>query len=291
MKSNLVERVELALRNPNHSPWLPELTTELVEAGWQDLYNKVGLSIEAYGTARVIARDAEAPCRIIAWLPVFSGAGSPERMLQVETLDAEFIHSYREVGVRFYSAEEINATNVLARLREAITSLKMIPTLLTTVAALIRSVHVLDPGDDNYDVSFSDPQIPFSIFVSIPQKYSLVNSLRIAEAIVHEAMHLQLTLIEKIVPLVENSSSKYFSPWKREHRTPQGILHSLYVFRVIDKFLELLLLLSGSDREEARYLHERRADIAEEIRQIQMFIDCPDLTPSGYIFVRHLIFN
>lgn len=104
-------------------------------------------------------------------------------------------------------------------------------------------------------------------------------------------MHLQLTFIEKIVPIVMTSTNKYFSPWKREHRVPQGILHALYVFRVIDKFLEILLSLPICTMERASYIHKRRAEIAEEMKQVKTFIDCPDLTPTGYSFVRHLIFN
>jgi HEXXH motif-containing protein len=289
MKSNLIERVEPALRNPNHSPWFPELTTDLVEAGWLNLYNEVGLSPESYGTARVIARDAGAPRRIVAWLPMISGAESPERMLQVETLDAKFTHSYEEAGVRFYSAEKINAANVLERLKEAITVLQSTPTLLATVAALLRSIHVLDPGDDDYDVSFSEPHIPFSIFVSVPQGSSMTNALRVAEAIVHEAMHLQLTLIEQVVPLVRLTTRQHYSPWRGEFRSAQGVLHGLYVFCVIDLLFCVLEALPLRGSNVVDYIKRRRSEIRDQVGLIRPFQDSDDLTETGRTFTRRMM--
>lgn len=288
MTSSLVERIVFALRNSSSSPWLPGLTVELVEAGWQDLYNKALLSPDLYGTARVIARDTGAPRTIISWLPMFSGDDRAQTMLQIETLEPEFAHNYNENGVKFYTAGEIYATNVLPQLREAITILKTFPTLLTTVAALVRSIHLLDSGDDDYDVSFSEPHIPFSIFVSVPQVSNAISALRVAEAFVHEAMHLQLTLIEKIVPLITTTRNKYFSPWRREYRTAQGVMHALYVFRVINEFLGMLPTLSFS-AEAKKYIKGRRAEIDTQIQELQSFQNCPELTTEGAYFIRGLV--
>ena len=189
-------------------------------------------------------------------------------------------------GVRFYTATEIDAENILRpKLREAITCLHPIPSLFATVAALVRSVHVLDPADDEYDVSFSEPDIPFSIFVSVPQE--LLIPLRIAEAIIHEAMHLQLTLIERYVPLVIKTQKKIFSPWRGEYRSIQGVLHALYVFRVIDNFLAIIAETCSVNR--AQYIGRRRDEIAEQIDVIRTFRHCPELTPIGVHFVRNLL--
>jgi HEXXH motif-containing protein len=222
---------------------------------------------------------------------MISGAESPERMLQVETLDAEFKHSYKEAGVRFYSAEEINDAHVLERLKEAITVLKSTPTLLATVAALVRSVHVLDPGDDDYDVSFSEPHIPFSIFVSVPQVSSMVSALRVAEAIVHEAMHLQLTLIEQVVPLVRTTSRQHYSPWRGEFRNARGVLHALYVFCVIDLLFCALQALPLRDSNVVDYIKRRRSEIRDQVSLIRSFQDSDDLTETGRAFTRRMITN
>jgi HEXXH motif-containing protein len=220
---------------------------------------------------------------------MISGTESPGRMLQVETLDAEFMQSYMQAGVRFYSAEAINAANVLAKLREAITVLKPIPTLLTSVAALVRSVHVLDSGDDDYDVSFSEPHMPFSIFISVPQASSIVSALRVAEAMVHEAMHLQLTLIEQVVPLVCMRSQQHYSPWRGEYRSAQGVLHGLYVFCVIDLFLYALHSLPVRDSNSVSYIKRRRSEIRDQVGCIRSFQDSDELTEIGRAFTRQMM--
>jgi HEXXH motif-containing protein len=291
MMSDLTVRVEAALNHSGHEPWFPKLTTELVESEWQNLSRKAGLSPKNYGTARAMARNPSIPRRIVARLPMFSDSDNPYRDLQVEILDSEFTYRYEEAGVRFYTEIKIDAANILPQLRKAITLLHPIPTLFTTVAALVRSVHVLDPVDDAYDVSFSEPNIPFSIFISVPQSNRVTNSLRIAEAIIHEAMHLQLTLVERYVPLVIKTQKKIFSPWRGEYRSIQGVLHALYVFRVIDRFLECLLDMKSYPHKEVKYIQGRRDEIVEQINKIRPLRGHPELTLVGACFVDRLMQN
>lgn len=287
--SDLIERVKTLLVSPDNSLWFPTLTEDLVETGWRKLYEEAELTYTSYGTARVRARHAGAPCNIEALLPMALTAESHGWELQVETLSEECARSYKNSGIRFYATEEISNSKVLEHLIEALNILKKVPTLFMTVAALVRSIHVIKPEDDDYDVSFSDPYIPFSIFISVPQELNLTNALRVAEAIVHESMHLQLTLIEQIVPLMLLNNRQYFSPWRGEYRPTQGILHALYVFRVIDEFLKRLLLLPSYHGREEHKIYTRRNEIAEEISRINSFQYCPDLTPLGSTFVQRLI--
>ena len=55
---------------------------------------------------------------------------------------------------------------------------------------------------------------------------------RLAENIMHEALHLQLTLVESEEPLVIRGSGEtpIYSPWKNECRTMRGVMHAIYVF-------------------------------------------------------------
>lgn len=289
MIGKLAERVDSSLRNLGDSLWLPELTTELVEAGWRDLYCTAGLLPDSYGTARVIARDASAPRRIIACVPMISGADCLIRELQVEILDRVFTRRYKQADVDLYTAQDLGALDVSVRLKEALNVLKHIPSLFTTVVTLVRIIHVLDPRDDEYDVSFSEPHIPFSIFTSIPRRSDINSPLRLAEAIVHEAMHLQLTLIEQDAPLVVESGLNYLSPWRREFRASGGVLHALYVFRVIDAFLTKLLACASLAEGCLDYVRDRRDQIARQMDEIKSFRQCPELTPLGTAFVSHLL--
>ena len=96
----------------------------------------------------------------------------------------------------FSGAEEILSDGVCDRLEEALEVLARLPTLGQTICYLIRSLHVISSDDNQVDVSFSDPGLPFSAFVSVPKPSAENVALRIGEAMLHEAMHLQLTLVE-----------------------------------------------------------------------------------------------
>jgi HEXXH motif-containing protein len=284
----LAERLTASLKDINTYPWFPHLTDELASANWRALERSVGLTTLNYGTARILTANANGPRDVVTSLRTNIGAGNYKDTIPVELLPREITRLHEVTDVNFCTAEEIAGTNVLSCLEGALGILGQVPSLITTVAALVRSLHVIKPESADYDVSFTDPQIPFSIFVSVPQECTHINHLRIAEAIVHEAMHLQLTFIEKLVPLIVNSTGMYFSPWKQEYRTPQGVLHSLYVFRVIDRLLEMTLSLRRCLKEEMSYIGERRVQIAEEMSQVKTFLDCPDLTPIGHGFVLRL---
>jgi HEXXH motif-containing protein len=287
--SDLVEQVTTALRNPGDSPWLPGVATGLADHGWKDLYHNIRLTSSDYGTARVIARDCSAPRKIISVIPAALSDRDSEQVFQIELLSEDTSRRYEESGVKFYFEDEINEEKLSKGIVEAVNILKSLPTLFTTIAELVRSVHLLDAGDDDYDVSFSEPHIPFSIFISVPKVSSITNTLRIAEAIVHEAMHLQLTLIERLVPLVTKTQRRIFSPWRGEYRSVRGVLHALYVFRVVDRFLEALLPVNTYNDGGLEYIQMRREEIYLQINTIRSLKDCSELTVTGASFVRRLI--
>jgi HEXXH motif-containing protein len=255
--SDLVEQIKLALGQLGDRPWLPELTAHLVQAGWEDLSRKKGLSPSNYGTARVIAYNADAQRNVIARIsrPLdFEHLNEP---IQIEILNESFAREYIETGIRFYTEDEIKGGHLLNCIEDAINILEHVPTLSPTVTSLVRSLHLIKAEDDDYDISFSEPHIPFSIFISVPQERSTINILRVAEAVVHEAMHLQLTLIEEIVPLVNSTNGKYFSPWREELRNAQGMLHGLYAFCVINRFLSVVQSFFLSDSYLMKYIDSR----------------------------------
>ena len=184
-----------------HAPlWLPDVTAALVEMGQQTLHLHTGITMSHYGTARVLAGDARAPRHVVACLSFGPGADGVASAMLAECLMGDVARRYHEIGLTFYTPDAITNTPILNCVQEAIDILTSLPTLHGTVAKLVRVCHLIKPEDDDYDVSYSDPQVPFSIFVSVPQRRRANDALRVAESIVHEAMHLQLTLIEQADP-------------------------------------------------------------------------------------------
>ena len=159
------------------------------------------------------------------------------------------------------------------------------PGLREAVEALVQRVHPLVPRGPGYDSSHSDPELPFSIFVSIPDREPAA-ALRLAESILHEAMHLQLSLFEAREPLVrqpqpnERAATGY-SPWQNTERPIGGLVHGLFVFRVIFDWLGELSANRPHDREIAGYAARRRSEIGQEVANVGDLAASPALTTPG----------
>ena len=165
-----------------------------------------------------------------------------------------------------------------ALLHEAGQLLRKVPSLNEAIAALVRSIHLLRAPGEGYDVSHSDPELPFSIFVSLAPDERHAE-LRLAESIVHEAMHLQLTLAEQRWPLVQETAVKLYSPWMREDRPIGGLLHGLYVFTVIGAFLQAVR--PTVDRNGQAYIQRRLDEIDKECAHTATLQGDAGLTAAG----------
>lgn len=289
MKPDFVARVEDALCHPGRYPWLPGLAEELAEVGWSSLRDDFGICSSNYGTGRILEPCANRPRQSVAQLQFATGAELLNHFTSVEILDGEAARGYKESGVRFFIAEEVLELDLCGRLEEAISLLEFVPSLGGVVAIMAKSIHLIDAGHDDYDVSFSEPTLPFSVFVSVPRSRKVHTALRVAEGVIHETMHLQLSLVERVVTLIRSESTPFFSPWRNELRTSRGLLHALYVFRVIDYFFRDLLIKKSLSTEQEVYVQDRRQQICEQIREVREFMKSPDLTRVGRAFVDKLI--
>jgi hypothetical protein len=286
---DIAGRVLGALRDTSAPLWLPGLTGNLADSAWRKLGRDLQLTRASYSTARMLRRDPEGPRRVVAYLDVPSCDGASCEAIPIELLPEDLACGYESPDVRFIETEEILRGGVFSRVEEALKILGGVPSLLSTVSLLIRALHLIDPADDEIDVSFSEPALPFSAFVSVPGSNAVAGALRVAEALLHEAMHLQLTLLEAFVPLVKPGERTYFSPWRNEYRTPQGVLHALYVFRVIDAFLSTKPLEGQGRLAWLHYARERRGTIARQVQEVHDFRECVDLTADGVAFVERLL--
>ncbi|TRW92708.1 aKG-HExxH-type peptide beta-hydroxylase [Candidatus Methylobacter oryzae] len=274
------------IQNPASPTWFPELTEDLTNYGWQQLYREYGLQTDNYSADAILNNGVDnKPNKTIIALEPSTKALYP---ISVYPVPEKIASMYADSGAKPYSIEILHNSTVLQCLQEALDVLAEIPSVYETVSRLVNSLHILQPEDDEFDISFSLPDIPFSIFISVPSKRMENDTLRVAEAILHEAMHLQLTLIEQCVPLIIETEERYFSPWKNEYRHPRGVLHAIYVFCVIKQFFGSLLAKNQS-RASIHYLENRCNIIAKQLDEINSFIECPYFTNSGKSFVRTII--
>jgi HEXXH motif-containing protein len=248
--------------------WYPGLAASFIEA-FEDKQRAEGWSRERYGTWRWMVGDAEAARLELGVVD----AGSQEWIVEALPSGA---------GRDLAPLDESPAPKVAARIQGAVERVS-IEDLAESIGWITRSCHVLaaEPG---YDVSHSTPELPLSIFFSMPGTEERHAELRLVESIIHEAMHLQLTFIESSVPLVKPTGATAFSPWKQSERPVQGLLHGLYVFAVIH---EALLALAAEDADACRYAEVRCPDIASEIAATGDARD--SLTSDGLILWDELV--
>lgn len=202
--------------------------------------------------------------------------------IHVELLPNSLARRWEGIGLQFASETEVDCLDTRRVLNDSIELMLTVPPLMGTVAGLCRSLHLLRSVEDS-DSSFSDPDLPFSVFVSCPPPTVQSRVERLAESIAHEALHLQLSLVETAVPLVVDSvdTVPIFSPWKGERRTTRGLLHGVYVFANLRCFWMRVAARSTSCSPWAA---ARVNEINLEMRQATHLAESPALTAIGRRF-------
>ncbi len=264
------------------TPWQPIWA----EAAVDGVLAEAGFSVATYGTSRWLAKDPAEERLILGK----GGTGNACETAMIEALTPQ--------ATRRYAALDLRLSEMVYRVAEAQTLLAQasmmidrVPPLARTIRALVRSIHILDAPSPGFDVSHSDPELPCSIFLSLPMEESFA-ALRAAESIVHEAMHLQLTLFEAEEPLVEQDCEVTgFSPWQQRERPLLGLVHGLFVFAAIDRFMALLID-EGLEPHEESFALKRRREVASEIAEVAEVADLEaavGLTSAGRTLVRRLL--
>ena len=155
---NLEERITDALTNSQSELWFPHLTDDLTRIGWQQLYEEMGITESNYGTARVILKDPDASRNIAYTLMIPNQKGKIKDEIFVEIIPINIAKQYEESGVNFYAAEEFSEKNlinneVLDCVKDAFNIIRQVPSLFTTIVNLVKSIHLIEPESDEYDVS------------------------------------------------------------------------------------------------------------------------------------------
>lgn len=150
--------------------------------------------------------------------------------------------------------------------------------LARIVHDVVGVVHLLRAPPE-YDVSHSEPRWKDRIFVSLPDRVDGVGALRLAEGVIHESMHLELTLEEAHRPLVADVQGTMPSPWRNEPRPYQGVVHGLFVFACLTRFLRETLHSYGGG--EALHVRARLDEIREQVAAIDCKALLAALTPVG----------
>ncbi|MDV6345713.1 aKG-HExxH-type peptide beta-hydroxylase [Nitrosomonas sp. Is37] len=266
--------------NADSSPWFPDLGQRLANEKWATLEKQKGFNKDNYSTEACLTSQ-----KIEGLFPL---AHVLQNQIPIFPIPLELALNDKKKNIDTYSLAELHSLPVLECIDDAFEWLKIENSIIDTIRALVRNIHLLKLEDNEYDVSYSLPNIPFSIFLSIPSQRINNDSLRVAEAILHETMHLQLTLIEEEMPLVNQSDLKFFSPWKNEFRDSRGIIHALYVFGTIRKFIDRLLT-RDLNPSNIKFLIKRKEEIENQMVILNDFGKSEVLTKQGSLLISALI--
>ena len=201
-----------------------------------------------------------------------------DREINSELIEFALCH-----GLALYTDYSSGFEGLLTSIRASFENLKGVPEAYYATLSLVWSFHVLKVDKPDYDISYSNPAIPFSIFTTVPSSSTLAADLRLAESILHEAMHLKLSLIEGTVDLIRPDSKTefHYSPWQDSDRPLNGILHGLYVFRAIYEFLGEQLDRGTMSADDRLHCDTRRNEISHDLRSISSFSASAGLTEAG----------
>lgn len=284
------------IATPLFSPFMPTTAPELKAAGllppFEDslpsalrlfgesaLFRLHGLNRETYSTERFLSHSSD------------NRAGTPKAIrinkgnaLLCEATSPELLRYCAKHGLKL--ARDADTGRAIDLIEAAMLEIiAPFPFLQSALSALAWRCHIVLAQSDDYDVSFSDPAIPFSIFVSVPARNDRRSVLRVAENLVHETMHLLLTLFESLTPLVNTTFPwSMYSPWKQQPRSAQGVVHGLYVFCVL-RWMWRTISQTGRNQKDRDFALGRVSEINEEIFSVRAVEESPALTQSG----KHLI--
>lgn len=109
-------------------------------------------------------------------------------------------------------------------------------------------------------------------------------ALRLAEGVIHEAMHHNLTALEHQIQLTVSDDAIY-SPWKKETRTASGVLHGFYVFVCLAAYFHRICRERAFLCDAAR---SRIVSILDDVEAIDRAKLEAALTDSGFRFCQAL---
>jgi hypothetical protein len=263
-------------------PFETSLPVALRLSGEGALVRFHGLTRETYSTGHFLSDSPKKDTAVLKAIPVASG-----NLFLCEASSDELVRYSAEHGLKLVN--DANTSRAIDLIEAALVEvIQPYPFLWSAVSELAWRCHIVLAQCDEYDASFSDPAVPFSIFVSAPARNDRSSVLRVAENLIHETMHLQLTIFEGLSPLVDTASTwSMNSPWKREKRPAQGVLHGLYVFCVI-RWMWRQISQTTRDGADRDFALRRISEIDEEVSTVRALKESPALTEAGRRFLDRL---
>jgi HEXXH motif-containing protein len=217
--------------------------------------------------------------------------GAKESPVLLECLPPAAVAELDAVGLSLAESDDSTVAASVGVLSQAWQVVDTVwPGLSSSIRYLVRCVHLLKAPSRELDCSYSRPALPFSVFLSVPDHGTRARIERVTEALVHETMHLQLSLVERRIQLVESACAEAvaFSPWRGSERNVRGVLHALYVFVVVRALWHRAVRKKPCELDRG-FTEERVRAIREEVVGTRHLAGSPGLSQEGRQLVRELL--
>jgi hypothetical protein len=277
------ERIKDYIHNP-FPLWDGDIADLLIDYKWNTSLNNIFQNYDDYSISGCILKDVKKKEKT---LPLIETNGKIQIAFPSNYLsDFYDEHGLVETNLSVSFNEKIKKVN------RALNILGKVKPLQSFIFQLVKSIQIIESEDADTDISYSHPDIPFSIFFSLCEDNSIISDLRVAESILHESMHLMLTLIENQYDLIVSGSQEtFYSPWRDEQRSIRGVLHAAFVFRAIKDFYFLLVNSFHASSAEYNFLKFRIIEIEDEFLHLKNFPKSYGLTELGEILSFKLLSN
>jgi hypothetical protein len=136
---------------------------------------------------------------------------------------------YKEIN-----GDPIQALPLAEKVDEALNEIKAIDVML--YRRFINLIDFVVPIGNYMDVhfsSFSSPMLKNCLFTSI-----YIDGVFLVESLIHEFSHCELHYLMDtiLISTEEETVQNYYSPWRRDPRPINGIIHGVYVFHAVLEF-------------------------------------------------------
>ena len=147
--------------------WTAALPETLRQIGVTNYLRPLGLDFDPYGTVRMMTRSANEARRIVG--KVASPVGAKGGLVLLECLPSPVVAELDVVGLSLREVDDPAVSADIGVLGQAWHLVHALwPELSSSIEHLVRCVHLLKAPSPEVDCSYSRPDLPFSVFLSVP---------------------------------------------------------------------------------------------------------------------------
>ena len=200
--------------------------------------------------------------------------------MSVELLPSSLTERWQSIGLRFATASDISDMRFMETLAKSLDLIQLVRRYMQPLSACADRCMSCWLRAGIWTLVTVIRLYPSRFSCHVRQITEKNRVERLAENVIHEALHLQLSLVERVEPLIIDGAEQeqVFSPWKEGERTMRGLLHAVYVFGNLRYFWKRV---AANCPNSSTFAENRIETINQEMSSVRHLLDSPLLTATG----------